>query len=168
MEREFVIVANECSDDGSSEQFGGADRHGDETLVIMAETPEQALAKAVERYGLNPDEWGVEEVMIIAADNLEFSERATCQAVGICTFLPAASGRRAVAVFDISCEDSDDAKLLGFLDRDGQLVDEPHIFEAGDDEAIIDVTSRLWPYAGQEGFGHMVTGEDFAREIAAS
>lgn len=152
--QEYVLYESE----GEGVPFGDSP---DETIVFQATSEGEALKLAAERYGINPADYYAQPVLV--ADYELFAVAPTASAFGLCTFVPSEDGKRAVAVFDVS---NNDAKLLGFLDGEGQLVDSPKVFEADDDQALIDVTTRRWPFPESEIHGHMIVGLRFAIELA--
>lgn len=135
--------------------------HDGETVVFQAASEDEVLKLAEERYGINPKNYYAQTVALVDAEC--FDVAPTSFDFGICCVLPDEDGRRAVAVFDLK---SPDAKLIGFLDGDGLLCKGPAIFDADDHQAIIDVTTRRWPFPDDKGYGHMVCGKAFALHIS--
>jgi hypothetical protein len=154
--REYVIYPNE----GDTVAYGKDCR---EVIVFNAESEDEALELAAQRYGIDPATHYAEQVCIASGESFEVAPDAF--AFGICTVCPNEDGLRAVAVFDLS---DGGAQLLGFLDGEGQVCEGPFTFTADEDMAIVDVTTRRWPYPGDEQYGHMVCGYNFALQIAAS
>lgn len=165
--QEFILVPEDYEEreEGYDEPFGDKE---DEIVVILATSAEEALTKAGERYDLGDGEVKWVALPVALIDLAEGAESQTPAAFGIKTFVPNADGQRAVAVFFSESEDDDAAQLVSFLDAEGDEHDYPVAMSPDDDMAVVDVTTRRWPYPEDPRYAHMVVGYDFAKLIAAA
>lgn len=163
--QEFMLVPADYQEreDGYDGPFGS---QKDEVVIILATSAEEALTKAGERYDLGDTAWVAIPVAIV--DFADGFESQTPAAFGIKTFVPNEDGRRAVAVFFSESEEDDGAQLVSFLDAEGYEHEQPVAMPLGDDMAVVDVTTRRWPYPDDPRYAHMVVGYDFAKTIAAA